>query len=141
MRFFILFVASSMNFVMAGMILLAALWPDAMESTALEFWFRMSLASIAGGILAFPVNAWLVHKKLKHERMTLPGADGAPASKMGHTATESTVGMGHSHHDMSKTGHEMSKMDHGMSKTDHDMSAMNHGGHEMGSISFLTQCV
>jgi hypothetical protein len=127
MRFFILFVASSMNFVMAGMILLAALWPDAMESTALEFWFRMSLASIAGGILAFPVNAWLVHKKLKHGCMTLPGADGAPASKMGHTATGSTVGMGHSHHDMSKT--------------DHDMSAMNHGGHEMGSISFVTQCV
>ena len=47
--------AVSMNFVMAGMIptmvLLAAVWPDSMEPTAWDFWFRMSLASIVGGIL------------------------------------------------------------------------------------------
>ena len=123
--------AVSMNFVMAGMIptmiLLASAWPESMNPTAFEFWFRMSLASIVGGILAFPVNVWLVHKKLKHGCMTLPGADGAPALKMGHAATEPVMDMDHSHHDMSQT--------------DHDMSGMNHGGHAPGSLSCVTQCV
>ena len=151
--------AVSMNFVMAGMIptmvLLAAVWPESMEPTAWVFWFRMSLASIAGGILAFPINAWLVHKKLKHGCMTLPGADGAAAPKMGHAATEPTMDMSHAGHDMSKMDndmpkmdhdmagmdHDMPKMDHDMSKMDPDMAGMDHGNHEMGSISFAAQCV
>ncbi len=74
----------SMNLVMTGMIpvmlVLADLWPGSMDPLAPEFWFRMSLATIVGGILAYPINHWLVAAHLKHGCMTLPGADGpAPA--------------------------------------------------------------
>jgi uncharacterized protein involved in copper resistance len=64
----------------------------------------------------------------------LPGADGAPAPKLGHAATEPAM-------DMSHSGHDMSKMDHDMPKMDHDMPGMDHGSHAMGSLSFAAQCV
>ena len=47
----------------------------------------MSLASIVGGMLAFPINYWLVKNRLKHGCMTLPGADG-PAPVLGHSSAE-----------------------------------------------------
>ncbi|MEC7378128.1 MAG: DUF4396 domain-containing protein, partial [Pseudomonadota bacterium] len=126
--------AVSMNFVMIGMIptmvLLGAAWPASMEPTAWEFWFRMSLASIVGGVLAFPVNAWLVARKLKHGCMTLPGADGVPAPQMGHAASEGVMPKEHAGHDMSamKHGeHDMAKMEH----AGHVMAGMKHGDHDM----------
>lgn len=123
--------AVSMNFVMMGMIptmiLLAAAWPDSMEPNAWEFWFRMSLASIVGGVLAFPINAWLVNRKLKHGCMTLPGADGTPAPEMGHTASEPGMQAGHA-------GHSMAGMTHG-----DDGAQMEHSEHAMGAISLGSQ--
>jgi hypothetical protein len=60
----------SMNFVMAGMlpvmIILMSRDPLNMEVASLRFWGIMSLASLVGGIFAFPVNWWLVKNKLKH---------------------------------------------------------------------------
>jgi hypothetical protein len=60
----------SMNFVMAGMIpIMITLMTSNMKNmdvASLSFWGIMSLASLAGGILAFPVNWWLVKNKLKH---------------------------------------------------------------------------
>lgn len=60
----------SMNFVMAGMIpVMIILMTDDMqnmEATSLRFWGIMSLASLVGGILAIPINWWLVKNKLKH---------------------------------------------------------------------------
>lgn len=60
----------SMNFVMAGMlpVMIILMTSDMknMEVTSLRFWGIMSFASIVGGILAFPVNWWLVKSKLKH---------------------------------------------------------------------------
>jgi len=50
--------------------------------------FPYELASIAGGLIAFPVNHWLVNNHLKHGCMTLPGADG-PAPGLGHRSPES----------------------------------------------------
>lgn len=83
--------AVSMNMVMTGMIpvmvILAAAWPSSMEPTDPAFWFRMSLASIAGGLLAFPINHWLVKNHLKHGCMTLPGAD-QPAPGLAHRSPE-----------------------------------------------------
>lgn len=83
--------AVSMNFVMLGMIptmvVLAHAWPGSGEPASPAFWFRMSLATIAGGILAYPINHWLVAKRLKHGCMTLPGADG-PAPHLGHRSPE-----------------------------------------------------
>jgi hypothetical protein len=83
--------AVSMNMVMTGMIpvmvILAAAWPGSMEPTDPAFWFRMSLASVAGGLLAFPINHWLVKNHLKHGCMTLPGVD-RPAPGLGHCSPE-----------------------------------------------------
>ncbi|HXG86170.1 MAG TPA: DUF4396 domain-containing protein [Pyrinomonadaceae bacterium] len=60
----------SMNAVMAGMIpvMVILMMRDmrAMEPTSVRFWGIMSLASLVGAGLAFPVNYWLVKKGLKH---------------------------------------------------------------------------
>jgi hypothetical protein len=60
----------SMNAMMAGMIpvMIILMTRDmrAMEPTSLRFWGIMSLAALVGGILAYPVNWWLVKKELKH---------------------------------------------------------------------------
>lgn len=80
----------SMNMVMTGMIpvmvILEAFWPGSGNPADPSFWFRMGLASIVGGVVAFPINRWLVANHLKHGCMTLPGADG-PAPQLGHSAT------------------------------------------------------
>lgn len=84
----------SMNFVMAGMIpvmlLLAHFWPGSDQPSGAAFWFRMGLSSIVGGVVAYPINYWLVSRHLKHGCMTLPGADG-PASALGHRSPEKTM--------------------------------------------------
>jgi hypothetical protein len=60
----------SMNAVMAGMIpvMIILMTGDmrAMEPTSVRFWGIMSLATLVGVVLAYPVNYWLVAKKLKH---------------------------------------------------------------------------
>ena len=60
----------SMNAVMAGMIptmvLLMSYDMTSMEANSIRFWGVMSLATMVGGILAYPVNMWLVANKLKH---------------------------------------------------------------------------
>nr|WP_302478075.1 DUF4396 domain-containing protein [Ruegeria atlantica] len=87
----------SMNMVMTGMIptmiLLAEAWPGSEDPLSPTFWFRMSLATIVGGFVAFPINRWLVANHLKHGCMTLPGADG-PAPDIGHVSSEMN-GMSH----------------------------------------------
>ncbi|MCL6284030.1 DUF4396 domain-containing protein [Ruegeria sp. 2012CJ41-6] len=105
----------SMNFVMTGMIptmvLLAAAWPGSEDPLTLGFWFRMSLATVVGAVVAFPINYWLVANHLKHGCMTLPGADG-PAPDMGHRSSEMA-----GHEGMEMGG----QMDHDM-KRDHKMA-------------------
>ncbi|MDQ6786483.1 MAG: DUF4396 domain-containing protein [Acidobacteriota bacterium] len=60
----------SMNAVMAGMIptMIILMTRDmrAMEPWSVRFWGIMSLATLIGAVLAYPVNLWLVAKKLKH---------------------------------------------------------------------------
>lgn len=60
----------SMNTVMAGMIpvmvILMTRNMAAMSATSIRFWGIMSLAILIGGIVAYPVNVWLVAKGLKH---------------------------------------------------------------------------
>ncbi|MEP7378096.1 MAG: DUF4396 domain-containing protein [Chloroflexota bacterium] len=60
----------SMNALMAGMIPVMAVLttqdPSAMEPTSLRFWGVMAIATIVGGLLAYPVNWWLVASGLKH---------------------------------------------------------------------------
>jgi hypothetical protein len=60
----------SMNAVMAGMapvmVISMTRRSAAMEPTTLEFWGIMSLATLTGAVLAYPVNVWLVARGLKH---------------------------------------------------------------------------
>ena len=69
----------SMNMVMTGMIPTMVLLAHAGRGQRIrsirEFWFRMSIATIVGAVIAFPINHWLVSHHLKHGCMTLPGAD------------------------------------------------------------------
>src|ERR1700730_12276210 len=65
----------SMNFMMAGMspvmsFLMMGRDMRAMEPTELLFWGVMSLGVIAGFILAYPSNVWMVARQLKHGLMT-----------------------------------------------------------------------
>jgi hypothetical protein len=71
----------SMNMVMVGMlptmvILMHAL-PDSHDPRHAAFWGVMSVATLVGGITAYPINSWMVARHIKHGMMTAPGA--APA--------------------------------------------------------------
>ncbi len=76
----------SMNAVMAGMIptmvILMSRDVTSMEATSPRFWGVMSLATLVGMVIAFPVNAWLVAKGLKHGMGTVRAL-----GKGGHTLT------------------------------------------------------
>ena len=60
----------SMNGVMAGMIpvMIVLMTRDmrAMEPTSVRFWAIMSLATLTGAVIAYPVNVYLVAVGLKH---------------------------------------------------------------------------
>ncbi len=88
----------SMNFVMVGMIpvmaILRAKIPGGDDPGGLMFWGISSLATIAGGLTAYPVNSWLVGSGLKHGMMSastakpvevgMPGMEGMPGMDMHH---------------------------------------------------------
>jgi hypothetical protein len=62
----------------------------AMEATSLRFWGVMSLATLAGLVVAYPVNVWLVVAGLKHGMGTVRvlGHGGhSSAAEMGMKAT------------------------------------------------------
>jgi hypothetical protein len=60
----------SMNAVMAGMtpvmVVLMSHDMQAMEVTSIRLWGVMSLATLVGAVIAYPVNVWLVAVGLKH---------------------------------------------------------------------------
>lgn len=123
----------SMNFVMTGMIpvmiALATEWEESESILDPPFWFRMSLASIAGGLLAFPINYWLVKNHLKHGCMTLPGADG-PAPGIGHRSPKA------GHEGMAMSGGTMAGGTNGME----DMADMEGIDMEMNDLSLWQKC-
>ncbi len=65
----------SMNMIMGGMIPVMVIWghydPISKDPSSLHFWGKMSLATIVGGLAAFPINRWLVKHGLKHGMMTV----------------------------------------------------------------------
>lgn len=77
----------SMNFIMMGMIpvmlLMMNVMADGDNPLSLNFWFIMGMATIAGSILAYPVNYWFVSRGLKHGCMTV-GMDMGTHSHHGH---------------------------------------------------------
>jgi hypothetical protein len=75
----------SMNLLMAGMVptvmALKARVPAAADTATPSFWFVMSMGLLAGFIVAYPMNWWLVAYHLKHGMMTVrPIAAAATAS-------------------------------------------------------------
>lgn len=73
----------SMNVLMAGMIPVAAVFARDIEASRdplqPEFWFRMSMALLAGFIIAYPMNWWLVARHLKHGMTTVrPASEAMP---------------------------------------------------------------
>jgi hypothetical protein len=73
----------SMNVLMSGMIPVAALFAHYFDASRdplqPAFWFRMSMALLAGFVVAFPMNWWLVSQQLKHGMTTVRPTLQAPA--------------------------------------------------------------
>ena len=65
----------SMNCLMAGMVPIAAFGQRLLGThprpLSPEFWFLMSMALLIGFTVAYPMNAWLVARGLKHGMMTV----------------------------------------------------------------------
>lgn len=65
----------SMNALMAGMVpvmtLAMARLPGSEHPASPAFWFVMSMALLAGFVCAYPINAWLVARGIKHGMMTV----------------------------------------------------------------------
>ena len=90
----------SMNALMAGMVPVMTLFmasvPGSESPRHASFWFVMSVALFAGGIIAYPMNWWLVVRHLKHGMMTVERpevehrevatAGGSDMEKMSHAA-------------------------------------------------------
>jgi FtsP/CotA-like multicopper oxidase with cupredoxin domain len=105
----------SMNTMMAGMAPvmiflmmgrdMRAMWPG--EPL---FWFVMSLGVTVGFAIAYPINVWLVAKKMKHGLMTVRNekakvrAKGGAAQKKS-AAKKTMAGMKHSGHAASQSEH------------------------------------
>jgi len=70
----------SMNMVMAGMIPLILLFrtqfPITSDPTLPYFWGVMSLATVVGFILGYPINSWMVAGGIKHGMMSRPQGKG-----------------------------------------------------------------
>jgi Domain of unknown function (DUF4396) len=74
----------SMNLLMAGMVVTKRLLMPHIDGSAdplaAGFWFVMSMSLIAGFILAYPINWWLVANGLKHGMITVRPA-GQPSRR------------------------------------------------------------
>jgi len=98
----------SMNLLMTGMVVTRhVLMPQIEGSTdplTVGFWFVLSMALIAGFVLAYPMNWWLVANGLKHGMITVrPVSEPAQHSKILSEAGRSH-GQPFSDHDHSAAG-------------------------------------
>ena len=93
----------SMNLLMTGMVVTRRLYMPHIVGSAdpstLGFWFVMSVALIAGFILAYPINWWLVSNGVKHGMITV--RSGKQASQHLKVTLEETPS-----HGQSGSGHE-----------------------------------
>lgn len=67
----------SMNMVMTGMfpiiVMGKALYPQSSNPGSIYFWGLMSLATMVGFIIAYPINSWMVGRGIKHGMMSRGG--------------------------------------------------------------------
>jgi Domain of unknown function (DUF4396) len=138
----------SMNAVMAGMIpvMVALMNHDmrAMEVTSIRFWGVMSLATLVGAVIAYPVNVWLVAVGLKHGMGTVRvlGAGGhnleAEATRIPATSGEQPLGL-----TAAMVGHAMTTAQHAprdREPAEHERMAMKGGatGPQLAAVTLLT---
>jgi hypothetical protein len=75
----------SMNALMAGMVPVMTLTMANVQGSespqTATFWFVMSIALLAGAIIAYPINWWLVAHHLKHGMMTVRRSETTEASR------------------------------------------------------------
>jgi hypothetical protein len=111
----------SMNFMMAGMapvmsFLMMGRDMRAMEPTEFLFWGVMSIGVIAGFILAYPSNVWMVARHLKHGLMTerKPERDVAREHPQLHLQLQAHAEEGHDHGHDHRRGRGPHQGRHGM---------------------------
>ncbi len=93
---------TSMNCLMAGMAIVSMIGKahvaGATEPSSPRFWFVMSMALLVGLCAAYPMNYWLVSRKLKHGMLTVRPKAQAPAMAgipgMGGADMKAMPGMG-----------------------------------------------
>ena len=116
----------SMNAMMAAMTvvmtyLMMGRDMRAMQPAELLFWGVMSLGVIAGFMLAYPFNVWMVANGLKHGLMTERAAasNQKPPTKATAKSTEKESKKSDDHR-----GHSMPGMTHGMQRAGHGVHAV-----------------
>ena len=117
----------SMNFMMAAMaptmtLLMMGRDMRAMDPMQLLFWGVMSLGIIAGYILAYPSNVWMVARSLKHGLMT----ERKPGTKFAAEAPKSGTNKPADPH----AGHDMASM-----KSSNDAGSKPAGAHDMKAMA------
>lgn len=127
----------SMNAMMAGMAPVMALLMmgrdmRAMDPTELLFWGVMSLGVAVGFAVAYPVNVWMVSRKMKHGLMTerrpnpapgvQPDAQAAPGHARSHDSVPPGTSAASAHH---KSHGELGQSAHGGD------APGGHSGHSM----------
>lgn len=107
----------SMNGLMGGMVAVAAVSrahvAGSTDVLSPAFWFIMSMALLAGFIVAYPVNWWLVANHLKHGMMTVRRPKAAEPVMAGHEDPTA--------------GHQQQEMEH-MAGMDAAKAPVGHGG-------------
>ena len=124
----------SMNMVMIGMVpamvlLNHYLLPGVEGPLTAKFWFVMSMATIVGGVTAYPINYFLVSKGLKHGCMTVDPED----PHKGHRSSEASGMQGHSH----AGGHAEGEHSHPPPAHEGHSPATSAGSHEGHAMSEL----
>lgn len=86
----------SMNCLMTGMLpimtTMMANIAGSEDPRRPSFWFVMSMALLAGGVIAYPINWWLVVNHLKHGMMTVRRPEIAAANGKAEAEQETMAG-------------------------------------------------
>ena len=99
--------APVMVFLMMGRDM-RAMWPG--ETL---FWFVMSLGVVAGFMIAYPINVWLVAKKLKHGLMTVRASSHREHSHDEEHDASTSMSSGHGDHATMSSGPSEHRMENG----------------------------
>lgn len=128
----------SMNVIMAGMLPVMFIWryydPNAADPATLSFWGSMSLATIIGGLMAYPINDWLVNNGLKHGMVTVKKPE--KLHEEAEDNSKEAVSQLHKHEAVPENSHTMHANKHNSIK--HSEHSMVHGKVSTSKLIFIT---